>query len=86
MALTIGGVPNASEQGGKSAVAHKWANWLHNPYRLGGSPTLQSGGQNHKWPTSGRIGYITHTVCGGPQRFRAGDKISSSPQVGGLAT
>ena len=33
----------------------KWADWLHNPYRLGG-----------------------------PQRFRAGDKISSGPQVGAL--
>ena len=41
----------------KSAVAHKWADWLHNPCHLGG-----------------------------PQRFGAGDKVCSGPQVGGLAT
>ena len=31
-----GGVPNASERGTESEVAHKWAGSLHNPYRLGG--------------------------------------------------
>ena len=25
-------------------MAHKWAGWLHNPCRLGGSPLLQRGG------------------------------------------
>ena len=29
---------------------------------LGGSPTLQSGGQNQKWPTCGRIGYMRSSV------------------------
>ena len=48
-------VPNASKRGTKSVVAHKWADWLHNPRRLGG-----------------------------PQCFKAGDKISNGPQVGGL--
>ena len=55
-------VPNTSTRGTKSEVAHKWTNWLHHPCRLGGSPTLQSGGQNQRWPTNGRIGYITHAV------------------------
>ena len=32
------------------------------PYR--GSPPLQSGKQNQKWPTSGQIGYLTPTVLG----------------------
>ena len=49
-----------------------------------GSPTLQSGGQNQKWPTNGRFGYITIAVWG-LQHFRAGDKIRSGPQVGSLA-
>ena len=42
------------------------------PLPLGGSPMLQCGGQNQKWPTSGWIGYITQAVgesptvhCGG---------------------
>ena len=34
------------------------------PYR--GSPPLQSGGQNQKWPTSGRNGYLTPAVSGIP--------------------
>ena len=35
--------------------------------------------QNQQWPTSGPGGYITLAVWGGPQRFRAGDKIRSGP-------
>ena len=80
------GTPTASERGAKSEVAHKWARWLHNPCRLGGSPSLQSGGQNQKWPTSGQGGYITPAASGYPHRFRAWGKIRSGPQVGKLAT
>ena len=82
------------------------------PYR--GSPPLQSGGQNQKWPTSGQNGYLTPAVSGiptasergaksevahkwakwlphpcrigDPNRFRAGGKIRSGPQVGKIAT
>ena len=50
--LPSGGVPNAAERGTKSELAHKWAQWLHNPCRLGG-----------------------------PQCFRAGDKIRSGPEL-----
>ena len=32
--------PTALERGAESEVAHKWARWLHNPCRLGGSPPL----------------------------------------------
>ena len=49
--------PNASHRGTKTAVAHKWADRLDSPCRLGG------------------------TQC-----FKAGDKISSCPQVGVVAT
>ena len=80
------GIPTASERGAKSEVAHKWASWLHNPCRLGVSPSLQSRGQNQKWPTSGQGGYITHAASGDPHRFRAGGKIRSGPQVGKVAT
>ena len=31
-----------------------------------GSPTLQSGGQNQKWPTCGQGGYVTPAVSGIP--------------------
>ena len=45
-------------------MAHKWAQWLHKSMWCGGSPTLQSGGQNQKWTTSGPSGYITPAVWG----------------------
>ena len=53
------GIPTASERGAKSEVAHKWTRWLHHPLPPRGSPPLQSGGQNQKWPTYGQGGYIT---------------------------
>ena len=80
------GIPTASERGAKSEVAHKWARWLHHPCRLGGSPPLQRGGQNQKWPTSGQGGYITPAASGDSHRFRAGGRIRSGPQVGKVAT
>ena len=46
-------------------MAHKWARWLHKPCRLG-SPPLQSGRQNQKWPTRGQGGYITPAAWGVP--------------------
>ena len=42
------------------------------PYR--GSPPLQSGGQNQKWPTSGQIGYLTPAVSGSPTASERGAK------------
>ena len=62
---TAWGVPTASERGAESEVAHKWARWLHNPYRLGGPHRFRAG-QNQKWPTSGQGGYITPTAWGAP--------------------
>ena len=42
------------------------------PYR--GSPPLQTGGQNQKWPTSGQIGYLTLAVSGIPAASERGAK------------
>ena len=72
--------------GAKSEVAHKWAKWLPQPCRMGGSPPLQSGGQSQKWPTNGQGGYLTPAVSGDPHRFRPGGKVRSGPQVGKMAT
>ena len=60
------GAPTDSNRGAESEVAHKLARWLHNPWRLGGSPPLQSRGQNQKWPTSGQGGCIKPTAWGVP--------------------
>ena len=98
----VSGSPTAAERGAKSEVAHKWANWLPHPCRIGephrckaggkirsgpqvgklatsplpyrGSPPLQSGGQNQKWPTSGQIGYLTPAVSGSPSTAERGAK------------
>ena len=98
----VSGIPTASERGAKSEVAHKWANWLPHPCRIGephrfkaggkirsgpqvgkeatsplpyrGSPPLQSGGQNQKWPTSGQIGNLTLAVSGSPTASKRGAK------------
>ena len=67
-------------------MGHKWARWLHNPCRLGGSPGLRSGGAEsevaHKWAR------WLHYPCrlGGPNRFRVRGKIRGGPQVGKVAT
>ena len=45
-------------------MAHKWARWLHNTYRLGGSPPLQSEWQNERCHTSGQGGYINPAALG----------------------
>ena len=98
----VSGIPAAAERGAKLEVAHKWANWLPHPCRIGdprrcraggkirsgpqvgklatsplpyrGSPPLQSGGQNQKWPTSGQIGYLTPAVSGIPAAAERGAK------------
>ena len=104
----VSGSPTASERGAKSEVAHKWANWLPHPCRIGdphrcraggkirsgpqvgklatsplpyrGSPPLQSGGQNQKWPTSGQIGYLTPAVSGSPTASERGAKSEVAPK------
>ena len=98
----VSGIPTAAERGAESEVAHKWANWLPHPCRIGdplrfraggrirsgpqvgkvatsplpyrGSPPLQSGGQNQKWPTSGQSGYLTPAVSGIPTAAERGAK------------
>ena len=57
------------------------------PQPYGGSQTLQSGEQDQTCPAWGRTGYTTPALWGGGgQRFKTGNKITSGPYVGGLAT
>ena len=60
-----GGKIRSGPQVGKVATAPL-------PYR--GSPPLQSGGQNQKWPTSGQSGYLTPAVSGIPTASERGAK------------
>ena len=67
----VSGSPTAAEQGAKSEVAHKWAKWLP-PLPARGSPPLQSGGQNKKWPMCGQGGYLTPAASGIPSASERG--------------
>ena len=70
----VSGSPTAAERGAKSEVAHKWAKWLPHPCRIGEPHRLRAGGQNQKWPTSGRSGYLTPAVSGSPTAAERGAK------------
>ena len=54
-----------------------------------GCPPLHSGGQNHRWPTSGQGGYITRAACGVPTASQSGAEsqvgsdFSPAPGLGG---
>ena len=70
--LPPGGSPPLQTGGAESEVAHKWARWLHNPYRLGGPHRFRAWGQNQKWPTSGQGGNITPAAWGVPTASEQG--------------
>ena len=76
----VSGSPTAAERGAKSEVAHKWANWLPHPCRIGEPHRCRE--VAHKWAN-----WLPHPYrIGEPHRCRAGGKIRSGPQVGKLAT
>ena len=113
----VWGIPNASERGAKSEVAHKWAKWLPQPCRIGDPHRFRAGGKIRSGPQVGKVATsplpyrgsprfpaasereakseVAHkwAKCsphprriGDPNRFRAGGKIRSGPQVGKVAT
>ena len=51
-----------------------------------GSPPLQGGRQNQKWPTSGQGGYTTPAASGIPTASKQGGRTRIGPQVGKVAT
>ena len=51
-----------------------------------GSPSLQSGGRNQKWPIHGQGGYITPAASGIPSASEQGAKLEVGPLVGKVAT
>ena len=81
----VSGSPTASERGAKSEVAHKWANWLPHPYRIGEPHCCGAGGKIRSGPQVGKLATSPLRI-GDPHRFRAGGKIRSGPQVGKVAT
>ena len=80
------GDPHRFRAGGKIRSGPQVGEMATSPLPYRGSPPLQSGGYNQKWPTSGQIGYLTPAVLGIPTASERGDKIRSGPQVGEMAT
>ena len=51
----VSGIPSASEQRAKSEVAHKWANWLPHPCRIGEPHRCRAGGRIRNGPLVGKL-------------------------------
>ena len=68
------GDPHRFRAGGKIRSGPQVGEMATSPLPYRGSPPLQSGGQNQKWPTSGRNGYLTPAVSGIPTASERGAK------------
>ena len=55
-------------------MTHKWARWLHNPYRLGVPHRFKAGGRIRSGPESGQGGYITRAAWRVPTASERGTK------------
>ena len=78
----VSGVPNASKRGTKLEMGPHVGRLATSPLLSRGSPTLQSGGQNQKWAHMWAVCLHPRCCLGGPQRFKAGDKIRIGPTCG----
>ena len=68
------GEPHRFRAGGKIRSGPQVGEMATSPRPYRGAPTLQSGGQNQKWPTSGQSGYLTPAVPGSPTASERGAK------------
>ena len=68
------GDPHRFRAGGKIRSGPLVGKVATSPLASRGSPPLQSGGQNKKWPTCGQSGYVTPAVSGIPTALERGAK------------
>ena len=68
------GDPHRFRAGGKIRSGPLVGKVATSPQPSRGSPSLQSGGQNQKWPTCGQNGYVTPAVSGIPTAAERGAK------------
>ena len=68
------GDPHRCRAGVKIRAGPQLGHMATSPLPYQGSPPLQSGGQNQKWPTSGQSGYLTPAVSGIPTAAERGTK------------
>ena len=66
------GDPHRFKAGGKIRSGPLVGKVATSPLPSRGSPPLQSGGQNQKWPTCGQSGYVTPAVSGIPTAAERG--------------
>ena len=81
----VSGIPAASKRGAKSEVAHKWANWLPHPCRIGDPHRFKAGGKIRSGPQVGKVATSPLPYRGSPP-LQSGGKIRSGPRVGKVAT
>ena len=82
----VSGIPTAAKRGGGIRSGLLVGKVATSPLPSPGSPPLQSGGGNQKWPTCGQSGYVTPAVSGIPTASERGGEIRSGPLVGKVAT
>ena len=82
----VSGSPTASERGAKSEVAHKWANWLPHPCRIGEPHRFRAGGKIRSGPEGGKLATSPLPYRGAPQLQSGGQnqKWPRSGQIGYL--
>ena len=82
----VSGSPTASERGAKSEVAHKWANWLPHPCRIGEPHRFRAGGKIRSGPQMGEMATLSLPYRGAPPLHRGGQnqKWPTSGQIGYL--
>ena len=72
------GDPLRCREGGKIESGPLVGKMATSPLPSRGSPPLQSGGQNHKWPTCGQGGYVSRAASGIPSATERGAKLEEA--------
>ena len=82
----VSGSPTAVERGAKSEVAHKWANWLPHPCRIGEPQRCRAGGKIRSGPQVGKLATSPLPYQGAPPLQSGGQnqKWPTSGQIGYL--
>ena len=82
----VSGSPTAAERGAESEVAHKWANWLPHPCRIGEPHRCRAGGRIRSGPQVGKLATSPLPYRGAPPLQSGGQnqKWPTSGQIGYL--
>ena len=78
----VSGIPTASERGAKSEVAHKWANWLPHPCRIGDPHRFRAGGRIRSGPQVGKVATSPLPSRGSPPLQSGGQNQKWRPKEG----